>query len=166
MLLFERFNCAKGKETQLREGKSQGIGRELMGWTPYRRYRRIALQRVRDRFDALRGVCAVPKQIDATELIFCEIETRQRRYDGCHSCHSLCSLWADVVAAEVQFLHLGDRALAQRVAQDGGAPVAQLVEADQNFGHRRADGDGWSQRRRTLWTKLVVLQIELRTGQR
>ena len=68
MLLFERFNCAKGKETQLREGKSQGIGRELMGWTPYRRYRRGNLEGVSDCCDALRGVGA-SKIMNAAELV-------------------------------------------------------------------------------------------------
>ena len=50
MLLLERSNCAKDKETQLRQGKSQGTGRELMGWTPYRRQRPIVADERRDHY--------------------------------------------------------------------------------------------------------------------
>ena len=49
-----------------------------------------------------------------------------------------------MVEREVQLLHLADRALAQRVAEDGGALVAQAVPADQNFGHRGISTKGIS----------------------
>jgi hypothetical protein len=45
----------------------------------------------------------------------------------------------DAAFAKVKLLHLADRALAQRVTEDGGAPIEQVIPADQKFGQRRAD---------------------------
>ena len=60
---------------------------------------------------------------------------RVRRHGGAESGDRLCAVRADVVAAEAQLLDLADCAHAQRIAQYDGALVAQVVPADQNFGH-------------------------------
>ena len=69
-----------------------------------------------------------------------------------------------VGAPEVELLyHL---VVLQGLTDGFGTLLTQLVLSERNFGQRGADGDGRSQRCRTLWANLVVVQIQLQTGER
>ena len=85
-------------------------------------------------------VTSIPKELDPiptpVQEIAQDVKSRHRAFECAERGNRFGAARADVVAREVQLLHLGHLALTQRITQSRRTHVTQVVTADQNFGHR------------------------------